>query len=243
MTCQLPDLNMEQSKAESVKSRHRTKGILLCMVCIFLGACAENTMSNWISTYTENALKLPKVWGDIFGMALFAILLALTRSLHAKYGKNIFRVLTLSFAGAAVCYIVVAISPNAILSLIACAVTGICTSMLWPGTLILMDEKIPAAGVAAYALMAAGGDLGASFAPQTLGIIVDRVSLSGWAQTLGDALSITAEQVAFKAGMIIAVVFPVLGLILLSYMKKHFSSSGKAPRLHNSKQKGCEKPL
>ena len=43
--------------------------------------------------------------------------------------------------------------------------------MLWPGTLILMEEKIPAVGIAGYALMAAGGDFGASIAPQTLGIV------------------------------------------------------------------------
>ncbi len=222
ITSQLPNMNMEHSETKSVNSKYRTKSILLCMLCIFLGASAENTMSNWISVYMENALHMPKVWGDILGMSLFAILLGLTRTAYAKYGKNIFKVLVMSMSGAIVCYIFVAFSSNAILSLIACVTLGICTSMLWPGTLILMEEKIPAVGVAAYALMAAGGDFGASIAPQMIGIIVDNISPTTWAQTIGNTLSLTPEQVGFKVGMLIAAIFPILGVILLAYMKKHF---------------------
>ena len=211
MTSPLPNMNMSQSESKSTISKHRTKGLLLCMLCIFLGACAENTMSNWISVYTENALHI----------------LALTRSAYAKFGKNIFNVLTISMLGAAICYIAAAFSPNAILSLIACVALGICTSMLWPGTLILMEEKIPAVGIAGYALMAAGGDFGASIAPQTLGIVVDNISLTKWAKTFGNVLSLTPEQVGFKVGMLIAAIFPILGVFLLVYMKKFFKSQGK----------------
>ena len=224
MTCKLPSMDIEHGKSEKINSKHRTTGLALCMMCIFLGACAENTMSNWISVYTENVLHMPKVWGDIFGMCLFAVLLALTRTAYAKYGKNIFKVLCLSMAGSVVCYLMVSFSQNDILSLLACIALGICTSMLWPGTLIFMEEKVPMVGVAAYALMAAGGDLGASVAPQTLGIIVDNISLTQWAQNLGNTLSLSAEEIGFKVGMLIAASFPILGLILLAYMRKHFSS-------------------
>ena len=224
MTCKLPSMDIEHGKSEKINSKHRTTGLALCMMCIFLGACAENTMSNWISVYTENVLHMPKVWGDIFGMCLFAVLLALTRTAYAKYGKNIFKVLCLSMAGSVVCYLMVSFSQNDILSLLTCIALGICTSMLWPGTLIFMEEKVPMVGVAAYALMAAGGDLGASVAPQTLGIIVDNISLTQWAQNLGNTLSLSAEEIGFKVGMLIAAAFPILGLILLAYMRKHFSS-------------------
>ncbi len=159
MTSPLPDMNMGQDESKPAGSRRRTKGLLLCMACIFLGACAENTMTNWISVYAEKALQIPKVWGDILGMSLFAGVLALTRTAYAKYGKNIFSILTISMWGAVVCYLSAGIFSNAVLSLAACVAVGICTAMLWPGTLIFMEEKIPAAGVAAYALMAAGGGL------------------------------------------------------------------------------------
>ena len=225
MTSPLPNMVMEQSNSKVAKNKQRTKGLFLCMLCIFLGACAENTMSNWISVYTEIVLDIPKVWGDILGMSLFAILLALTRTVYAKFGKNIFRTLMISMLGAVACYLAVAISMNAIFSLLACIALGVCTSMLWPGTLILMEEKIPAVGVAAYALMAAGGDFGASVAPQTLGIVVDTIALTEWAKTLGIALSLTPEQVGFKIGMLIAGIFPILGVLLLLYMKNFFQKA------------------
>lgn len=226
-TSKLPNMNVDHNEEKAIKSTYRTKGIFLCMACIFLGACAENTMSNWISVYTENALHIPKMWGDLFGMCLFAVLLALTRSAYAKFGKNISRVLMMSMLGAIACYVLVAFSSNAVLSLVGCVLTGICTSMLWPGTLILMEEKIPAVGVSAYALMAAGGDFGASFAPQTMGIIVDKISATEWAQTFGNSLSLAPEQVGFKVGMLIAAIFPILGVLLLLYMKKFFKSDIK----------------
>ena len=222
MKSQLPDMNVEHSKTEKSGSKYRTVGLILCMMCIFLGACAENTMSNWISLYTEKVLHMPKIWGDILGMCLFAVLLAVTRTAYAKYGKNIFRVLCISMAGSVICYMLIAVSLNDIFSLTACVALGVFTSMLWPGTLILMEERVPMVGVAAYALMASGGDMGASVAPQTLGIIVDKISITQWAENLGSTMFLTAEEVGFKVGMLMAGVFPTLGLILLAYMKKYF---------------------
>lgn len=225
MRSELPNVNVEQSEKKSSESKKRTMGLLLCMGCIFLGSCSENTMANWISVYTENALHLPKLFGDIVGMTLFAVLLGLTRTAYAKYGKNISRVLFIGMAGAVACYLTAAVSPSGVVSLAACVMLGVCTSMLWPGTLILMEEKIPAVGVAAYALMAAGGDFGASVAPQTLGIIVDNIALTDWAARLGDTLSLTPEQIGFKVGMLIAAIFPLLGVLLLLYMKRFFKKA------------------
>ena len=227
MKSPLPEMNMGHG-VSSGSSGNKNKGLLLCVACIFLGACAENTMSNWISVYAEKALNIPKIWGDILGMSAFAILLALTRTFYGKYGKNIHKVLLMSMVGSVVCYIMVAFSPNAAMSLVACVLLGISTAMLWPGTLILMEEKLPAVGVAAYALMAAGGDFGASLAPQSLGIIVDNIAVTKWAQTLGDTLSLTAEQIGFKTGMLIEAIFPIFGIFLLIYMKKYFKKQGES---------------
>ena len=121
------------------------------------------------------------------------------------------------------CYITAGLSQNVIFSFIACVLTGCCTSMLWPGTLIMMEEKIPALGVAAYALMAAGGDFGASVAPQLLGIVVDTVSASDFALNLAETLSLSPEQIGMKAGMLTASLFPFLGTFLVLYIKKYFS--------------------
>ena len=156
-------------------------------------------------------------------MALFATLLAITRTVYAKYGKNIISVLLWSMVGATVCYLIAGFSTNSIVALIACTVTGICTSMLWPGTLIMMEEYSPRAGVVAYALMAAGGDSGASVAPQLLGGVVDMVSASDWAIALSQTLAISADQIGMKVGMVISAVFPALGIILLLYIRRYFA--------------------
>lgn len=221
----LPDMNTENTTSSPSQSKQRAKGLALCAICIFLGGATECTMSNWISAYAENALHIPKLWGDVFGTALFAVLLALTRTAYSKYGKNIFKTLTVSMSCAVVCYLAISLSPNAAISLIACVALGIFSAMLWPGTLILMEEKIPAAGVAAYAFMAAGGDLGASVAPQAIGIVVDHVAVTDWANTVGSALSLSPEQVGFKAGMLTATIFPALGVIILLCMKAFFKKS------------------
>ncbi len=220
-TSPLPAMDLSHSTAPETAKRTHT-GLLLCVLCIFLGSAAENAMTNWISVYMENALGIPKMVGDILGLALFAILLGLGRTLYAKYGKHITEVLLCGMVGAAVCYLVAGISPLPIVSMLACILTGLCSSMLWPGTLILMEEKIPHAGVTAYALMAAGGDFGGSVAPQLLGAVVDTVAASDWGARLGSILSLSAEQVGMKVAMLIAALFPLAGIAVLLYIKRYF---------------------
>ncbi len=216
-TSPIPEMDVSSSNEGSKKWG---KAIVLCVICIFLGSAAENTMTNWISGFMENALQLPKALGDILGLAVFALLLAATRGLYAKFTPNISKTLLVSMIGAAVCYVIIGISGNVIISFLACILVGIFTAMLWPGTLILMEEKVASPGVAAFALMAASGDLGASIAPQMLGIIVDKVSASSFAIDLSQVTSMATDEIGLKVGMLIASVFPILGIGLLIYIMK-----------------------
>ena len=204
-----PDMSEEATEKNKVKNKNRTIGLALCVGCIFLGSCAENTMSNWISTYMENALNIDKALGDILGMAMFAILLGITRITYAKRGKNISKFLLISMACAAACYLITAISSNTIFSFTGCILTGIFTAMLWPGTLILMEEKVN----------------GASLAPQLMGIVIDNISVSNFASELSTALSITPEQIGLKMGMLITSIFPILGTVLILFIIKFFKKN------------------
>lgn len=94
--------------------------------------------------------------------------------------------------------------------------------MLWPGTLIMMEETLPGVGVAAYALMAAGGDLGASVAPQLMGAVIDKVSASPYVVGLAAGLHLSAEQVGLKAGMLVSAFFPLAGTVLIVLMLRYF---------------------
>ncbi|MBP3329882.1 MAG: MFS transporter [Clostridia bacterium] len=221
--CTSPMPKMELSHGESGgKATKKGVAMLLCVLCIFFGSAAENSMTNWISSYIENALHISKAVGDILGLTVFAVLLGLGRTLYAKYGKNISNVLLMGMIGATVCYLIAGVSTIPVLSMIACVITGICTSMLWPGTLILMEEKIPNPGVTAYALMAASGDFGASIAPQLIGAVADKVAVSDYALTVGNALNLNAEQVGMKAGMLVAMFFPLIGIGVLIFIKNYF---------------------
>ncbi|MBQ3227707.1 MAG: MFS transporter [Clostridia bacterium] len=222
MTSPMPDMTPSEASKGGEKSKKYTVGLALCVACIFFGSCAENTMSNWSSGFVENALGIDKAIGDILGTAMFAILLALTRMVYAKFGKSITPVLFIGMIGAAACYLVAGISTNAVVALISCALTGMFTSMLWPGALIFMEEKLPGAGVAAYALMASGGDLGASIAPQLMGIVVDKVTISSFAADLATQTGLTAEQIGMKSGMLLTTVFPLIGIIALAVTVRYF---------------------
>lgn len=215
----LPDMKAQQT---AITTLHllKNKQLWICVFAIFLGGAAECTMSQWSSGYLEAALGIPKVIGDVFGVALFGLMLGIGRTLYAKKGKNIERVLLLCAIGAAACYLVAALSPIAAVGLIAVAFTGFCTSMLWPGTLIVSEKKFAGGGVFIYAMMAAGGDLGASIVPQLLGIVTDTVSKSPLAAKLSTALSVSAEQIGMRAGMLIAAVFPIIAIfVFLNILK------------------------
>ncbi len=223
-TSPMPEMDISHTP-DSKSKKSRNTGLVLCMLCLFFGSAAENSMTNWVSSFIEGALGISKAVGDILGLTLFAVLLAATRTLYAKYGKNIYNFLFISMVGAVICYLTASLSPIPVISMIACVLTGIATSMLWPGTLIYMEEKIPNPGVAAYALMAAGGDFGASIAPQTLGVITDTVAESQWGIAFSQSLSISPDQLGMKAGMLVASLFPIMGVIVLIYMKKYFKKN------------------
>ena len=216
----LPTMDSTDNSTKS--SGYAKKGIILCVLCIFMGGAAECTMSQWASGFIEKAIAVPKIWGDTLGVALFAALLGLGRLLYSKYGKNIINVMLFGMAGAFICYIVASLFLNPVVAIAACALTGFFTSMLWPGTLIYLGEKIPGASVSIYALMAAGGDMGASVAPQLVGIVSDKIALAEIAQNLSGVIGISSEQIAMRIGILSAAIFPLAGVMIIVYMKKYF---------------------
>lgn len=222
MLSPMPPMEVSEETQGKTKNRKRTFAMALCVACIFCGSCAENTMTSWISSFMENALHIDKAVGDIAGMALFAILLGMARIGYAKYGKNIMRVLLMGMIAAVCCYLTIGLVNNVVIAFIACILTGFVTSMLWPGTLIMMEENVPGIGVAAYALMASSGDLGASVAPQLMGIIVDKVKVSSWAMEMSQTLQMTTDQLGLKVGMIVIAIFPMIGTLVVLYAMRYF---------------------
>ena len=74
-------------------------------------------MAQWSSSYLEKALSIPKIYGDVFGVALFALTLGIGRSLYGKFGKNIEKILVLGSFGPQLVGIIIdliTISPNSL---------------------------------------------------------------------------------------------------------------------------------
>ena len=211
MGARLPKMQTPDRVSGAV-SQLKNRTLWLCVLAIFLGGAAECTMAQWSSSYLEHAIGIPKLWGDIFGMALFSVMLGLGRSLYAKYGKSITRVLFLGAIGATVCYFTAAVSSVEIVGLLACALTGLCTSMMWPGCLIAASDRFPSGGVFLYALMAAGGDLGASVSPQLVGIVTDIVSANPQMLAWADPKGLSPDRLGMKVGMLVGMLFPLAAI-------------------------------
>ncbi len=204
-------------KVSGVVKFLKEKALWLSVIGIFLGGAAECTMAQWSSGYLEAALGIPKMFGDIFGVALFALMLGLGRTLYSKYGKHTARILFLGAVGATACYLVAALSGHPIPGLLACGLTGLCVSMLWPGSLIVASERFPSGGVFLYAMMAAGGDLGASLGPQLVGLITDAALANPQAAALAQRLALSPEQLGMKLGMLVGMLFPLAAIFV--YLK------------------------
>lgn len=209
-------------------SMMKDRSVWLCILAIFLGGASECTMAQWSSSYIEQALGIPKVVGDLFGVALFSIMLGTGRTLYSKIGRNIGRVLTLGSLGAAACYFAAAVSDVPAVGLAACALTGLCTSMLWPGSLVVASDRFVNGGVFIYAIMAAGGDLGASVVPQLLGMITDAAIASPKIAAMAQGMSLAPEQLGMKLGMLFGVLFPLAGTVVFLYIWKNWKNKNAA---------------
>ncbi len=218
-TCKIPEIATHKSTSGAFKFL-KNKGIWLCFAGIFLGGASEITMAQWSSSYLEVALGIPKALGDVFGVALFAVMIGVGRTLYAKFGKNIEKVLVWGAVGATVCYLVTGISSNQLLGLLACVMTGFFTSMMWPGSLIVVSNRYPEGNVMIFALMAAGGDLGASIVPQIVGFVADLFTTNQAFLSVAQKLSIMPEQLGLKTGMLIGMLFPLMGLLVYLKIKK-----------------------
>ena len=110
--------------------------------------------------------------------------------------------------------VVASLSPLPIIGLCACALTGLCCAMLWPGSLIVASDRFPSAGVAVFALMAAGGDLGGAIGPQLVGSVADLAMSSAAVTRLAETLGLGVASLSMKLGLSAAIIFPLVASVL-----------------------------
>ena len=168
------------------------------MLC---AGAAEQTTSQWASSFAEKALGVDKSIGDLLGPFAFAVFMGSARVFYALFSSKIKlkNYMKLSACLCAFSFIVIAFSPWPVLSLVGCSVCGFASGIMWPGTYSLAAKKLPYASVSMFAYLAFAGDLGCLIGP----------SCAGWLSALfGNDL-----RVAF----LFSALFPILMLLLIKF--------------------------
>ena len=193
---------VEDGKSMSIGQLFRTPVFWLMALLMIASGASEATMSQWASAFTESALGVSKTVGDLAGPCLFAALMGVSRVFYGAKSEKLDLPGVMLCCGLMCfcCYLLASLAASPALGLAGCALCGISVGIMWPGTLSISAQKCPRGGTAMFALMALGGDLGASAGPALVG------GVSGAAG--GD----------LKIGLLAAAVFPALlaaGLLIL----------------------------
>lgn len=147
----------------------------LFLLMMFCAGAGEMTMSQWASAFAESALGVPKAIGDLLGPCAFAMMMGLARALYGKFSAriNLHRLMLVGCVGCFASYLLAALSPHPVLSLIGCALCGLSVGIFWPGILSRAAEAIPMGGISMFAILAMAGDLGCLIGPSAAGGIAD----------------------------------------------------------------------
>ena len=175
--------------------------LFVMMVC---AGASEQAVSQWASTFAEQGLNISKTLGDLAGPMAFAILMGTARAFYGKHGDRIDldRFMKASCLLCIAAYLAISLVPIPVVSLAACAICGLSVGIMWPGTFSKASATLPKGGTALFALLALGGDIGCSGGPTLVGLVSSHAS---------DNL---------KAGILAAIIFPILLLGGISLCKK-----------------------
>ena len=169
-------------------------------VIMFCAGASEMAMIQWASAFAEIGLGIPKAIGDLMGPCAFAILMGSVRTFYGRSGGrlSLSRFILVSSLLCVISYLIAALSPYPILSLVGCALCGLSVAIMWPGTYSLASSHIPFGGVRMFALLAMAGDIGCLVGP----------TAAGWiAELFGNDL---------RAAFLMAAIFPLMIILLIT---------------------------
>lgn len=180
--------------------------IMLMMVC---AGASEQAVSQWASTFAEQGLGVSKTIGDLAGPMSFAALMGLSRLLYGKFGDklDLDKFMRMSCLLCIAAYLCISLVPLPAVGLVGCAVCGFSVGIMWPGTFSKASAAVKGGGTALFAMLALAGDVGCSGGPTLAGFI------SG------------CFNGELRAGILAAIVFPVLLLIGIQLAKKLANNS------------------
>ena len=195
---------------------------LISLMLMMCAGSSELAMSQWSSLFAERGLKVPKLVGDLLGPCLFAVLMGVGRTIYGILGHKIHlrKAMIASGALCVVCYAVTVFVQVPVISLLGCAICGLSVSLMWPGTFSLTAEAYPKGGTAMFGLLAIFGDLGASIGPWLTGLVSDLAQGSHRLVAIGNVYNLSPDQLGLKTGLLTAILFPILLLFGLAFLRK-----------------------
>ena len=209
---------VEESRRQRLRTLIRIPAFLGAVIGLGLAGASEIAISQWISAFAEKALHFPKLLGDLGGVCLFAAALGAGRSWFGLYGHKmcVYRHMIGGSGLAVLLYVVASLSPWPWVSLFGCVLSGLAVSLLWPGLLAAAAARFPQAGASMFALLSASGDMGCALAPWLVGWSADRVTTWGG----GNGMGWKGEALGLRMGLLAAVVFPAMLLVLLIVLRR-----------------------
>lgn len=176
--------------------------IILFILMIAVGAC-EQAIAQWSSYFAESGLKVSKTVGDLIGTSTFAFFMFLSRMLHglSKDKVKLYTLLVICGIGLIACYLITAISPIAVISLVAISLCGLFGGITWPGVYSIGGNLFKTGGTVMFSMLALGGDVGCSLGPMLVGFVASGLNMN--------------------AGILFATIFPLIFLIGILLLRKN----------------------
>lgn len=174
MLVPMPEQEAE-AKSGSFKALFGNKIFWLMALLMICAGASELCIAQWASSFAESGLGVSKVVGDIAGPCAFAFLMGVSRLVFAKLSEKV-RLEPMLLVSGALCaggYLIIALSPNAVLSLVGCGICGFAVGAMWPGTFSLSAGGIKGGGTMMFAFLALAGDIGCTAGPTLVGFVTD----------------------------------------------------------------------
>lgn len=171
----LKNIVPEGEKGLTIKELLKNKYFWLFFVVILCAGASEAGVAQWASTFVEQSLGLSKALGDLVGPAIFAVMMGTCRVFYGKKGDKIDLELAMAISGGlcVIAYLLIALVPSPIVSLIGMALCGLSVGLMWPGAYSSASSSIKNGGNAMFALLALGGDIGCTLGPTIVGFATD----------------------------------------------------------------------
>ena len=216
---------VEEHQRHRLRQLIRTPAFVVACVAIGLAGATELAIAQWISAFAERGLGFAKIHGDLMGLCLFGVMMAVGRVWFGIVGEkhSVYRTMIVGAWASLGIYFVACLSPWPTVSLAACVAAGFTVSLLWPGVLSVTAARFPLAGASMFAMLSAAGDVGGAVVPWAVGAVADRAPLIQ--DQLGSlwplAKQLTPEQLGLRTGLLLASICPFVLVLLLRWLHRN----------------------